>query len=305
MSKMIRFSPEMIEEMKQEFEKVLQSTRSIDGKFNYTKIIPETSNQKATLRFTAEAYAKMIALVHEYSVEVAWHCVVDRGENENEYVVSDILVYPQTVTSATVDMNETEYAKWRDAGISSGDERFSHLHGQGHSHVNMSTSPSTTDIKHQKEILDGLRKTGFYVFMIWNKRNERTLWIYDLGKNIQFEHKDITLEIDGVTDLITDAKKIAKPYVSTYAATPLYNGGYNGGYNKTPTTPVTPAKPGIPVTPKPVQTQATVITAETKPKEKAKPLSSVPKTAPSYYYDDEEEDYTSPFYVRDYYFGGR
>lgn len=33
----------------------------------------------------------------------------------------------------------------------------------------------------------------FYIFMIWNKRGEKTVKIYDLRENILFETADVTV----------------------------------------------------------------------------------------------------------------
>lgn len=123
--------------------------------------------QKATVFFTPDAWAKMVTLLREFDKEVAWHGVARRGENEeaNEYIISDILVYPQTVSGASVEMDTEEYAKW--IMDNAEDDRFNNIHMQGHSHVNMAPNPSSVDLNHQEEILNMLGRRRF-------------LYLYDL-----------------------------------------------------------------------------------------------------------------------------
>ena len=301
MSKYIKFTPELIDKMRQEFDAALSSAKMVGGEFTFKKTLSNV-DAKATLRFTDHAFLKMFTLVQSFDKEIAWHCVADRTENENEYLISDVLVYPQTVTGVTVEMDTAEYAKWIENGVLAGDERFFKLHAQGHSHVNMSTSPSGTDLQHQRGILEDLRPNGFYIFMIWNKRGEYTLWIYDLEKNIVFENKDITLEIgesgDEFSAFLKEAKEIVKAKVTQYTGAAGYNTGV-GGYTKTPA--IIPAS-GYNNPPKSVpETKPAVATVTPKQKEKVR---AVVASAPvgGYNYDDDEDDPDSPFYYRDDFF---
>ena len=301
MSKYIKFTPELIDKMRQEFDAALSSAKMVGGEFTFKKTLSNV-DAKATLRFTDHAFLKMFTLVQAFDKEIAWHCVADRTENENEYLISDVLVYPQTVTGVTVEMDTAEYAKWIENGVLAGDERFFKLHAQGHSHVNMSTSPSGTDLQHQRGILEDLRPNGFYIFMIWNKRGEYTLWIYDLEKNIVFENKDITLEIgesgDEFSAFLKEAKEIVKAKVTQYTGASGYSTGV-GGYTKTPA--IIPAS-GYNNPPKSVpETKPAVATVTPKQKEKVR---AVVASAPvgGYNYDDDEDDPDSPFYYRDDFF---
>lgn len=301
MSKYIKFTPELIDKMRQEFDAALSSAKMVGGEFTFKKTLANV-DAKATLRFTDHAFLKMFTLVQSFDKEIAWHCVAERTENENEYLISDVLVYPQTVTGVTVEMDTAEYAKWIENGVLAGDERFFKLHAQGHSHVNMSTSPSGTDLQHQRGILEDLRPNGFYIFMIWNKRGEYTLWIYDLEKNIVFENKDITLEIGESSDefsaFLKEAKEIVKAKVTQYTGAAGYSTGV-GGYTKTPA--IIPAS-GYNNSPKSApETKPAVVTVTPKQKEKVR---AVVASAPvgGYGYDDDEDDPDSPFYYRDDFF---
>jgi len=170
---------------------------------------------KATLWFTERAWLKMWALVRNFNEEVAWHGVVSRSEKENEYVVTDIVVYPQTVSGASVEMDVDEYGKWMEwLSANFEDKRFNHLHLQGHSHVNMGVFPSETDLKHQEDIVVTLRKNSFYIFVIWNKRNSHNIRIFDKENNIFFDNEDVVCSIipedSGVLKFLREAKMLVK-----------------------------------------------------------------------------------------------
>lgn len=267
MSKPIKITEAIMEECRNDFEKALSGTKLVDGKITFTKTF-NMEDRKATVYFTGEAWTKMVMLIKEFDKEVAWHGVAHRVEDEtkDEYVITDILVYPQEVTGASVEMDTEKYAEWIMANVE--DERFDNIHMQGHSHVNMSTSPSSVDINHQEEILNMLGDDDFYIFMIWNKSFVATNKIYDLKKNILFEDRDVTVKIvGGVEDLeafIKAAKDMVKSKTYVYAGNTGNTGnkgysGYNGynGYNgyggngggqnnrQTPTTPAvtTPYNP--------------------------------------------------------------
>ena len=114
MSRLIKMTPEYIEECRSDFEKALQLAKLSDGKLNFTKTF-SSGDRKAKVFFTPSAWAKMVILINEFDKEVAWHGVAHRlGEAEGEaaptgseceYIITDILVYPQEVSAATVEMD--------------------------------------------------------------------------------------------------------------------------------------------------------------------------------------------------------
>lgn len=212
MSKPIKMTEQYIAECRADLEKALRLTKLTDGKFSFTKTFT-IGDRKAIIYFTGEAWAKMAMLIKEFDKEVAWHGVAHRGEDEsrNEYVVTDVMVYPQEVTGTTVEMDTEKYAVWLMENAE--DERFDNIHMQAHSHVNMGTSPSSVDLNHQEEILNMLGDEDFYIFMIWNKSFISTNKIYDLKKNTLFEDKDITVKIIGGVDDIDTFINCAKSMV--------------------------------------------------------------------------------------------
>lgn len=249
MSKIIKLTPEYIEECKKEFEEALTSAKVADGKVSFSKIL-SAEDRKATVYFTEMAWTKMQSLIREFDKEVAWHGVAYRGDDPeiDDYYITDILVYPQEVSGASVEMDVSKYADWLTENFE--DERFNNIRMQGHSHVNMGVTPSGVDLTHQEAILDQLTDSMFYIFMIWNKSKANNIKIYDMEKNVLFEDKDITYEVlsdgYGIEDFIKDAKSMVKERTYqtvgyTYNSGYGYSGGYSGNYGgaSKATTPAT------------------------------------------------------------------
>jgi len=219
MAKAIKLTQEYIDALCEDFRKTLTETKMSDGKVTYTKSFSD-EKCKATVLFEEIAWLKMQTLIQEFDKEVAWHGIAKRGDDPeaNEYIISDILVYPQEITGTTVDAIEEEYSMWL---VQQPDEVFHNLRMQGHSHVNMGTTPSGTDNTMYSKILDQMSGDTFYIFMIWNKRGEKTIKIYDLQKNLLFETADCTVEIIdgglGMQEFIDSAKEMIRTKTYTYA----------------------------------------------------------------------------------------
>ena len=235
MSKVIKLTTEQLQECRKDFDTALSTMKLTDGKISFIKTIA-CPNEKATLYFDPLAWRKMQTLVKEFDKEVAWHGVAYRGEDEtkNEYFITDILVYPQKVTGSTVNTDQEKYEMWL---MQHEDEVFNNIRMQGHSHVNMPTSPSPVDETHQAKILEQLEDDMFYIFLIWNKSNSKFIKIYDLKKNILFETIDVTVEIlddgSGIDEFLADAKKLVEDKPTTYYNGSSYysgNNGYRGSY---------------------------------------------------------------------------
>ena len=263
MAKIIKLTPEVLAEVRKDFETALSGAKLADGKFNFSKSF-SSSQRKATVYFTEIAWLKMQMLISEFDSEVAWHGIAKRGEDpeKDEYIISDILVYPQEVTGSTVTSDQTKYQEWL---MEQEDDVFNNIRMQGHSHVNMSTSPSGVDLALYEKILDQLDDSMFYIFLIYNKRGDKTYKIYDMAKNVLFETSDVTVQIaedgSGITKFLADAK--SKVQTRKYQP-PVYA---SGGYTRQ-TQPVKPATTASP---------AAVVQSASKP---ALPAAPVKKTEP-------------------------
>ena len=181
--------------------KTMNNALSIDFKF------PKQDREKAKLIIEPIAWKKITALVDECDEEIAWHGIVNK--DKDTYTITDIIVFPQTVTGCTVTSDETEYSLWL---ANQPDEIFNKLRFHGHSHVNMGTSPSGVDTTYQEDILHNLK--DFYIFAIFNKKGDHWCAIYDLESNMAYDKEDIEL-ITPDTEMTDWARQCIKEYVKS------------------------------------------------------------------------------------------
>lgn len=220
MAKIIKLTDEYKADMLEKFKKFIEDIKMADGKVNFSDTFSIPS-RKASLCFSEKAWYKMHELVSHFDKEVAWHGTARRGDDaeKDEYYIDDIFVYPQEVTGATVNTDQEKYQSWL---YSLDDDTFSNLRMQGHSHVNMGTTPSGVDLTHQEKILEQLENDMFYIFLIWNKKDDRTIKIYDFAKNILFETSDIEVLVDeqdiGIITFIENADSMVSSKVYSYSS---------------------------------------------------------------------------------------
>jgi hypothetical protein len=195
--KPISFSEEVQRKVLADFQKFLATVRLGKNKINYSYTLEDTVDKtikKPELYFTADAYLKMITLVDSTTDEIGWHGVVER--DGHRFTVTDILVYPQVVTGSNIRTDQEAYNTWL---MAQPDEIFNNIRYQGHSHVNFTVTPSDfgpgSDVHLYESILQTLRKTDYYIFMIVNKRREVFVMIYDMAQNVVFEKDDITIYV--------------------------------------------------------------------------------------------------------------
>lgn len=235
MARIIKVTDQFVEGMLGELVNAIRNARMTDGKFTFQKSF-DSIDRRAELKFTEIAWLKMQTLIQNFDKEVAWHGVVLRGDND-EYIVKDILVYPQKVEAATVESDDEKYPLWYGQLVDQ-PEVFNNLRLQGHSHVNMGVTPSSTDLAYYKELLADVPEDSFYVFIIMNKKGDKTIKIYDFVSNILFETADVDVSIidegHGLDQFLKDAKDFVKPAV--HNTQPKYNyGNYNNnGYSQQP-----------------------------------------------------------------------
>ena len=206
MPKPIYKTDEMKEELaaivREEFEKAFAkefgegvNPKMANGEFKFTFRRPyywANDNSRATLRISPEAFSQMMLLIQSTNLEVGWHGIIKRvEENKSDFLLENILLYPQTVSAATIDADQTKYPLW---AMKLPDEQFNNLRFHGHSHVMMATSPSGVDMSFREDLL-GQFKDGFYVFLIINKKLETTCQIYDMDLNYLFDNNEVDIVI--------------------------------------------------------------------------------------------------------------
>lgn len=159
-----------------------------NGRFVFSDIKESLNPEdKPLILLTSEAYLKTVDLLNLFDTEVAWHYVVKR--NGNQFRIEDVLVYPQMVTGVTVTTDPVAYGNWK---INLTDEQDANLFGQAHSHVNMDVTPSPDDMIQQMDEIR-LKKTGFYLFHIWNKYGKVNQFLYDLDAGVLYESEDLRM----------------------------------------------------------------------------------------------------------------
>lgn len=162
---------------------------------------------------TATAYMKLHTLVMNNSGEVAWHGTVETYA-DNRYLITDVLVFPQEVTGATVVGTDNAYEVWL---ATQPDEVFDKLRYHGHSHVNMGVTPSAVDENYYSNLMTQVQ--DFYIVMITNKKEEITLRFYDVPQNICFNGLTLHVTTDQGEALQTwydEVKTNIKDKVITY-----------------------------------------------------------------------------------------
>lgn len=195
------------------------------------------ADEKAVVKILPEAGKKLLSLVKIADKEVAWHGTVERSEvNPKEFLITDILVFPQKVTGATVDTDDEEYSlNWlynaNGEGIT--DEQFEKLRYHGHSHVNMGVFPSATDTTYQKHLLENTE--DFYIFSIHNKSGAVWCNIYDVVNNCLYENTDVVWEgLEDPSDQWArdQIKKWVKEKTYTYSGNNYAGNNYYSNYKK-------------------------------------------------------------------------
>ena len=217
----IKLENEQQELLIKKFAEYLKTAKINDKKISFdAEIEKQKIAEKILVTFSAKAYIKMRELVDRASAEIGWYGLIDKL-SPTQYRIEDIIVYPQAVTSATVE--ETNEV-W-DADASMEDVNRRHFHG--HSHVNMSVSPSATDMKHRKDLIENLSDDSFFLLFITNKRCEISAELYDFAENAVYDTDDIAfvVDLDGestLSDFITEYQGRVKTKVLT-PASPIWD----------------------------------------------------------------------------------
>lgn len=196
-------------EMMEKFSQYLKDLTMTSNSFSFSQSFADVKNKdKVFITFTMKAYIKMRDLVDRYKSEVGWFGFIDKI-SDLEYQITDICVYPQLVTGATV--KETNDPWDDDMPI----EQIKRRHFHGHSHVDMAPNPSGTDMRHRDDQVAMVKSDSFYLFMITNKSCAWTAALFDLANNVVYNTDDILIDVDlgdgeMLSDFVDDAKKMIK-----------------------------------------------------------------------------------------------
>ena len=224
-----------------DFKRYLDSNKTLDTALTYRFQMESLLGKEVcipVIYWSPQAWVKMQTLVHSTKEEIAWHGLMRKIEGqEDTYLVYDILVYPQRVDAASAYTDQEAYTKWI---TELPDDSFHSLRMQGHSHVNMSVSPSATDTNLYDSMLATLARIPFYLFLITNKSGDMYMLFYDFEQNIIFETKELISEVLLEDDLpLTDwHKQVSKmvtrtEYTAISSHTPGASSATTGHVNQT------------------------------------------------------------------------
>lgn len=204
-----KITQEKHDELMDKFSQYLKSISMTTNSFSFSHSVADVKNKdKVFVTFSMKAYIKMRDLVDRFSSEVGWFGFIDKI-SDLEYHITDICVYPQLVTGATV--KETNESWDDDMSI----EQIKRRHFHGHSHVNMAPNPSGTDMKHRADQIELVKSDSFYFFMITNKSCAWTAVLFDLANNTVYDTDDILIDVDlgdgeMLSDFVDETKKRIK-----------------------------------------------------------------------------------------------
>lgn len=142
--------------------------------------------------YAPEAHSKLWAAVYLSPVEVGWLGLVDRMGND--YLITDIFVPKQQVSSVTTDIEPEDVAVLVETLVQEGHDP-SKLRFWGHSHVSMDVTPSGTD---EDQVLEYLTDdVDWFIRGIYNKHGKAKVDVYDVRNNMLHQCVDQMLLPNG------------------------------------------------------------------------------------------------------------
>lgn len=176
--------------------------------------------------YTPEVWNDIQHLVQSMTKEIGWWNTVEVTENGN-YILTDTIIPEQWVSGGETDITKDTLAEAADELIEAGVDT-SKLLAWGHSHVNMGTTPSHTDVTTAMSFREDV---PFLIRGIYNKRNENRVDILDFARNILFEKVDNQVLLPAMPqarrNMLDDIMK-DKVHERTYN----YNNNYRNNYNR-------------------------------------------------------------------------
>ena len=138
----------------------------------------EDNGLRYRLYFLKQAYDKMRLYVELCEDEIGWLGYVEKLQNDQGYMVTDVFLLDQEVHSTTTELSPTAIIDFYNALDEAGREKFlNSCNLWGHSHVNMSPSPSGQDDAQGLELSKDVE--DYYIRLITNKKGEYNITFYD------------------------------------------------------------------------------------------------------------------------------
>lgn len=138
----------------------------------------EDAGLRYRLYFLKQAFDKMRLYVELCEDEIGWLGYVEKLQDDQGYVVTDVFLLDQEVHGATTELSPDAIIKYYNELDDAGRENFlNKCRIWGHSHVNMSPSPSGQDDTQGAELSKDVN--DFYIRLITNKKGEYNITFYD------------------------------------------------------------------------------------------------------------------------------
>lgn len=205
----------------------------------------EDSGLRYRLYFLKQAFDKMRLYVDLCEDEIGWLGYVEKLKDEQGYVVTDVFLLDQEVHGTTTELSPDAIVKYYNELDDEGRENFlNKCKIWGHSHVNMSPSPSGQDDSQGLELSKDA--DDFYIRLITNKKGEYNITFYDKTIKAKVMTDEVILYNPEGIELRKQIQEEIKAKVKkkTYTSIPTTYSSYDKdkryrsyGYNKTTTTP--------------------------------------------------------------------
>ena len=149
------------------FKKITKTKTSV------SPILTEDSYYPPDVFITYEALIKMKSYVMQHDKEIGWLGYVNYEPEKNSYTIYDVVLMKQNVSSVTTELSESGLQEYAEKLISEGKiDELNKVRCWGHSHVNMSTSPSAQDNATFEEYY---KTCDFFIRIIANKKEDLKL----------------------------------------------------------------------------------------------------------------------------------
>ena len=134
---------------------------------------------------TTNAYAKMAHIVDIVDKEVGWLGTAEWIKQSDMLIINDIFLFHQEVNRTTCEITPEGLSEFAEELLQedNGIDIWNNIKVWGHSHVNMSVSPSSQDDSQMKVFAD---HNDWFIRIIANKSGELKVDLFDYQANISY-----------------------------------------------------------------------------------------------------------------------
>lgn len=170
-----------------------------EGKCTVKRILRKKEYFAPKIIIKLSALLKMKGYVEHCDNEIAWLGLVEK--DGTTYTIVDVDLMQQDVSAATAEIHEKGLQEYAERFISKEDyETLSKIRLWGHSHVNMDTTPSTTD---EETFAEYGENCEYFIRIIANKKGKLTVDFIDMIEDLRFDNVPWEVEYpDDIVDLL-------------------------------------------------------------------------------------------------------